>query len=261
MAALGSGLMVAGVLTALAGIGGFIDTRKVDRRYRTGYKNNEPDSRNFGRAGKILLVGIGMCFIGGAVNNLVDSHDGTIASSSSQSQIATSPEPVQSAASDTSSHASVVVKLDPNDAQASQQNSDATSSNERVLNSGASPVDAGGPQQMSQAGSAIAEPAASSETQTFSTSFDCRRATHDDEAAICGDAGLAAMDRQLSQLYGTTMKTISDPQALKQSESDWVITRRMCNKDVDCIRHLYGERIGQFLGSLGSKPLLAQDSQ
>jgi uncharacterized protein len=86
--------------------------------------------------------------------------------------------------------------------------------------------------------------------QTFLTSFDCGRAKADDEFVICGDAGLAAMDRQLGQLYAAAMQTVSDPGALKRSESDWVITRHMCNSDIECLRHAYAERIGQLTGSL-----------
>ncbi|ADG17724.1 protein of unknown function DUF1311 [Paraburkholderia atlantica] len=92
--------------------------------------------------------------------------------------------------------------------------------------------------------------------KTFLTSFDCAQASNDDEIAVCGDPGLAAQDRQLGQLYDAALKTISDPLALKKSESDWLLTRHMCNRDLECLRHVYGERIGQFLGSLGSKPLI-----
>lgn len=92
--------------------------------------------------------------------------------------------------------------------------------------------------------------------KTFPTSFDCAQASNDDEIAVCGDPGLAAQDRQLGQLYDAALKAISDPPALEKSESDWLLTRHMCNRDLECLRHVYGERIGQFLGSLGSKPLI-----
>ncbi|NIF77128.1 hypothetical protein F3J20_06905 [Paraburkholderia sp. Cy-641] len=262
MAALGSGLMVVGVLTALVGVGGFVDTRKVDRRYKTGYKNNEPDTRNFGRAGKVLLYGIGICIVGAAINSFLDSKEGASPAAAVESQSAAAPESVQAAASDASPSPAAVVKLDPSATQTFQQSPDVLSSNERILNSDTTLAERGNPAQPPQNGSVSNGSAMpTSQSQTFLTSFDCRRATHDDEIAICGDAGLAAMDRQLSRLYAAAMKTISDPQALKQSESDWVLARRMCDKDVDCLRHLYGERIGQFLGAMGSKPLLATDSQ
>ncbi|WP_232439966.1 hypothetical protein [Burkholderia ubonensis] len=65
------------------------------------------------------------------------------------------------------------------------------------------------------------------------------------------------MDRRLAQLYSDALRTISDPESLRQSESDWVTARHQCGKDLDCLRRAYGERIGQFAGSLGSKPLLS----
>ncbi|UEP20257.1 lysozyme inhibitor LprI family protein [Burkholderia ambifaria] len=254
--------MVVGVLTAFVGMGGFVDTRKVDRRYKTGYKNNEPDTRDFGRAGKVLLYGIGICIIGAAVNSVFDSNERVSPTATVESQSAVAPEPVLAASSDANMSSTAGVKLDSGAAQISQQSPNALASNEIISNSSAVSADEGKPAQLPQNGSvADAGAMAGGRSQTFLTSFDCRRATHDDEVAICGDAGLAAMDRQLSQLYAASMRTISDPQALKRSESDWVLARRMCDKDVDCLRRSYGERIGQFLGSMGSKPLLAIDSQ
>lgn len=262
MAALGSGLMVVGALTAFVGVGGFVDTRKVDRRFKTGYKNNERDNRNFARAGKIMLYGIGICIVGGAINNFLDRSSGSAMSSIHQSQGASTPETVQSVASESEAAATGMVKLDPNYAQSPQQSADATSSNERVLNADAATADTSAQEGVTQgSGSTPADAPGATLPQSFPTSFDCRRATQDDEAAICSDPGLAAMDRELSQLYSSAMKTISDPQALKQSESDWVITRHMCDNDVECLRRMYGTRIGQFLGSLGSKPLIATESQ
>jgi uncharacterized protein YecT (DUF1311 family) len=261
MAALGSGLIVVGVLTALVGVGGFVDTRKVDRRYRTGYKNNEPDSRNIGRARKVLLYGIGICIIGAAINSILDPENGSSPAAVVQNESVAIPEAVQPVASDTSPSKAVAVKLDPSDAQSPQQSSEVPS-NESVVKSNATPADGSSPEQQAQGGRVPdASVAPTAQSQTFLTSFDCRRATNDDEIAICDDAGLAAMDLQLSQLYASAMKTISDPQALERSESDWVLTRQMCDKDVDCLRHAYGERIGQFLGSVGSKPLLATNLQ
>jgi uncharacterized protein len=95
---------------------------------------------------------------------------------------------------------------------------------------------------------------------TYATSFDCTKATHEDEVAICGDPGLAAMDVELGELYQSAMKTVSDPAALSKSEAGWVIARNMCDSDLTCLRRAYGERIGQFKGSLGSPPLLPDQS-
>lgn len=96
---------------------------------------------------------------------------------------------------------------------------------------------------------------------TYVTSFDCSRATQQDEAAICSDPGLAAMDVELAELYQSALKSISDPKALVQSESGWVTARHLCDRDLECLRHAYGARIGQFKGSLGSPPLIPAESE
>jgi uncharacterized protein YecT (DUF1311 family) len=250
-------MILVGVLTAIVGVGGFVDTRKVDRRYKTGYRNNEPDTRNFGRAARRVLYGIGICIVGAAVDNLTDSKT----DSSPPVQVQSSSAPNQTVANESDASTNVVVKLDPNAAQNDSGAREPVASNERIESTGAQ---SSGyvPQTGSSGADGISTDAATTEAQphTYATSFDCRRASQDDEKTICGDAGLAAMDRQLSQLYDASLKTIDDPQALKQSESDWLIRRHMCDKDLDCLRRAYDERIGQFLGSLGSKPLISTNS-
>jgi uncharacterized protein YecT (DUF1311 family) len=261
MAALGIGLIVVGALIALAGIGGFIDSRKVDRRFKTGYKNNEPDTRNFGRAGRFVLYGVGVCVIGAAINSFTGSNDEAPPVAATNDQSASATQSAQAPASDATESTADVSTQNTAVAQAPKGDSDVAAADQSNRNSDA-PSPAPSPQEQSSQNSDSGENSASADHgPTFLTSFDCRRATADDEIAICGDAGLAAMDRQLGQLYDAAMQTVSDPEALKRSESDWVITRHMCNSDVDCLRHAYGVRIGQFLGSLGSKPLISTDSQ
>jgi hypothetical protein len=108
MAAIGSGLILVGVLTSIVGIGGFIDTRKVDRRFRTGYKNNEPDNRNFRRAARRVLYGVGTCIVGAAINNLTESKN----DSSLTTPVQSASVPVQTTASDA---ASVTISVPPRD--------------------------------------------------------------------------------------------------------------------------------------------------
>ncbi|WP_186237330.1 lysozyme inhibitor LprI family protein [Burkholderia gladioli] len=250
----GIGLILIGVLMALAGVGGFMDTRKVDRRFRTGYKNNEPDTRNFGRSGKILMYGVGVCIIGAAINNYTHSDRATSSASNDASQVAPTSTATIDARADQSSSSSDVVKLDPNQRQSLASNGADTDSLAQ-----ASPIVSQANRSLS-AGRADEASTSMGSRRSFETSFDCNLASHDDEVAICGDAGLAAMDKRLGQLYDATMKTIADPDALRQSEAEWVGVRHGCNSDLDCLRHAYGERIGQFLGSVGSKPLIATNS-
>ena len=128
----------------------------------------------------------------------------------------------------------------PASASDSSAASEISGTNPEALNGASAPALAGGSPQKA----------------IYVTSFDCAKATHEDEIAICGDPGLAAMDVELAQLYQSTLATISDPNALAQAESGWLVARQMCDGDLDCLRRAYGERIGQFKGSLGSPPLL-----
>lgn len=261
MAALGIGVIIVGAFIALAGIGGFIDTRKVDRRFKTGYKNNEPDTRNFARAGKFLLYGVGVCVIGAAMSSLTASKDEVAPEAAVSDQGASATQSAQAPASETPESTDSATTAKQTVTQAPSENSGSTAAGELSQSSDTIALAPSSQDHAPQDSDSAETSTAASQAQTFLTSFDCRRAKADDEIAICGDAGLAAMDRQLGQLYDAAIKSISDPQALKQSESDWVITRHMCNGDVECLRHAYGVRIGQFLGSMGSKPLIATDSQ
>lgn len=238
-----------------------MDTRKVDRRFKTGYKNNEPDTRNFDRAGRLLLYGVGVCVIGAAINSLSGSKDETPPVAAISDQNAPLMQSAQVPASDTAASTGDVAAPNPTVAQTPESDSGIAATDQTIQNSDTTAAISDSQEQPPPNGNSGDNSTSVVQGQTFSTSFDCRKAKADDEIAICGDAGLAAMDRQLGQLYGATMKTIADPQALKQSESDWLIARHMCNSDVECLRHSYGARIGQFMGSLGSKPLIASSSQ
>ncbi|MET1531884.1 lysozyme inhibitor LprI family protein [Burkholderia sola] len=243
MAMLGNSLIGIGVLASLIGIGGFIDTRKVDRRFKTGYKNNEPDLRNFGRSSKILLTGIGLFLVGLAANRILDPEIATIRSLQSQTDASYTAGDKRDITQPENG------KPPPDGIHASSRSisdmSDPTSASSEIFGHG------------DDTSNAVADRAVPK--RTFVTSFDCLQASHDDEWAICHDPGLAAMDRRLAQLYSTALQNISDTEALRQSESNWVTARHQCGKDLDCLRRAYGERIGQFVGSLGSRPVLSTE--
>lgn len=244
MGAIGNSLVGIGVLASLIGIGGFVDTRKVDRRFKTGYKNNEPDSRNFVRSGKILLCGIGLFVFGLVVNRISDSDVPATGNDVTHEVRAAGDFPTADSAKPTNENVLSEVHASAEPAS-SVSKSERPSFEISEQNSGASEAPADRAVQ----------------TRTFATGFDCSRASHDDEAAVCHDPGLAAMDQRLAQLYAAALQTVSDPEALRQSESDWIATRHQCGKDLDCLRRVYGERIGQFVGSVGSKPLLPEDGK
>ncbi|ALK32318.1 lysozyme inhibitor LprI family protein [Burkholderia plantarii] len=248
MTMLGNSLIGIGALASLIGISGFMDTRKVDRRFKTGYKNNAPDTRNFGRASKILLCGIGIFLVGLLVNRLFNSDVEPVqsspirneANSEERATAQTTPAPTVSESRDTP--APEVQTSAPSESH--MADTDHRSPEISTTSNDAPEAPATG---------AVPDP-------TFATSFDCSRASQGDESAICHDPGLAAMDRRLAQLYSAALRTISDPETLRQSESDWVAARHQCGQDLNCLRHAYGERIGQFTDSLGSQPLVPEKS-
>ena len=129
MANFGVGLVLLGILTALVGIGGFFDTRKVDRRFKTGYKNNEPDNRDFGRSAKRVLYGIGICIVGAAVTSLSSPSGQGAPTSSAVNVIASAPTVV----SETAPASSNVVQLDPTPAEQNADKGVTLGSNERIL--------------------------------------------------------------------------------------------------------------------------------
>ncbi|MET3623892.1 lysozyme inhibitor LprI family protein [Burkholderia ambifaria] len=244
MAIIGNGLVGMGVLASLIGIGGFIDSRKVDRRFKTGYKNNEPDARNFVRSGKILLCGIGLFSFGLLINRISDSD-------------------TQPTRNEVTHEARAAADLPSVDTVRPANDNSLSAAHAAVQSaSGMSDSERSAFEISEQSGGASEAPADHVlQTHTFATSFDCSQASHADEAAICHDPGLAAMDRRLAQLYVAALQTVSDPESLRQSESDWLATRHQCGQNLDCLRRAYGERIGQFVGSLGSKPLLPGDGK
>ncbi|WP_175812565.1 lysozyme inhibitor LprI family protein [Burkholderia contaminans] len=244
MGVIGNSLVGIGVLASLIGIGGFIDTRKVDRRFKTGYKNNEPDSRNFGRSGKILLCGIGLFVFGLVVNRMSDSDVQATGNEVTHEGRAPADLPIADSAKPTTENVLSEV-------HASTRSASRVSKSERPSF------------EISEQSSGVSKAPADRavQTPTFATGFDCSRASHDDETAVCHDRGLAAMDQRLTQLYAAALQTVSDPEALRQSELGWIATRHQCGKDLDCLRRVYGERIGQFVGSVGSKPLLPEDGK
>jgi len=80
-------LWIVGVVAILAGWGGFVDTRSVDRRFRTGYKHNAIDTRNKPRAQKRLLFGIALCFVAAGLGSLHTASQST----APEMQIAAAP--------------------------------------------------------------------------------------------------------------------------------------------------------------------------
>ncbi|VVE50975.1 Lipoprotein LprI [Pandoraea communis] len=245
MDSLGIILIVIGVLTFFVGASGFADTRKVDRRYKTGYKNNAPDSRNFPRARRRVLWGVGIVIVGLAVNSVSRTHDVAPQAESTP----TTNVPVQAGSSAIASRITETSTQQADTTLIHSTNSE-LASNERIVTSSLS-----SPAELPQA--RLERQGVVTPTQKFITSFDCARAVSDDETAICSDPGLSAMDVELGRLYGDAQMSAGDPASLRQSQLEWLASRRACGSELICLRRKYGERIGQFNGSMGVAPLVS----
>ncbi|VVE06823.1 Lipoprotein LprI [Pandoraea communis] len=245
MDSLGIILIVIGVLIFFVGASGFADTRKVDRRYKTGYKNNAPDTRNFPRARRRVLWGVGIVIVGLAVNRISRTHDVAPQAESTPS----ANVPVQAGSSEIASPITEA-STQPADTTPIHSTNSELASNERIVTSSlSSPAE---PLQARLERQGVVTP-----TRTFVTSFDCTRAVSDDETAICSDPGLAAMDVELGRLYGDAQMSARDPASLRQSQLEWLASRRACGGELICLRRKYGERIGQFNGAVGAAPLIS----
>ena len=78
--------------------------------------------------------------------------------------------------------------------------------------------------------------------------FDCTRASSPVARAVCGDAGLAALDRELGAAWSAALAKWSDhlDQVAREKESAWRATRDACVADADpraCLEASYRRRL------------------
>lgn len=88
--------------------------------------------------------------------------------------------------------------------------------------------------------------------------FDCAKATHEAEIAICENAELAALDRRLAETYGAALAAAEGLDAgaeaaaaeLKAYQRGWIGGRNACWKDSDivaCISDAYLRREAELV--------------
>jgi uncharacterized protein len=77
-------------------------------------------------------------------------------------------------------------------------------------------------------------------------SFNCNRATTNDEFAICADRNLSERDVEMATLYEVVTKML--PMGARSSVQDdqrfWLRRRAECGGDVACLGRRYAVRIG-----------------
>lgn len=83
---------------------------------------------------------------------------------------------------------------------------------------------------------------------TRGPSFDCGKASTLTERAICGDASLAFLDRELAAAYGAARsgRSSSARARLADEQRAWLFRRDQCAADVTCLRFAMEARIEQL---------------
>ena len=90
-------------------------------------------------------------------------------------------------------------------------------------------------------------------------SFDCGHAKLPDELAVCANAQLAALDRQLSQLYYARVDGLDGDArlAFRRQQGDWLGQRKLCGANAACVSQAYTSRIAALQGQGQGGPALA----
>lgn len=96
-------------------------------------------------------------------------------------------------------------------------------------------------------------------------SFDCAKASARAEKMVCGDPGLAALDRAVAQAYGTALSpqsrwTDKDKVGVRRAQRAWIAERNTCGQATHaakCIAESYRRRLVELkiaLGDAGAVP-------
>ena len=86
-------------------------------------------------------------------------------------------------------------------------------------------------------------------------SFDCARASHPDEHAICSNQSLSDMDTEMATLFRVRMEIpmLMGARGDAQDEQDtWLATRSACGSNVACISAAYQTRIEQLNSAISA---------
>lgn len=86
------------------------------------------------------------------------------------------------------------------------------------------------------------------QTHAFAQGFDCRKASHADEKAICADADMRVSDRRLTNAYNSLRQQLSGEvrKAFEASQRTWLLERRECGADRSCLMNLYDVRLSEL---------------
>jgi uncharacterized protein YecT (DUF1311 family) len=92
----------------------------------------------------------------------------------------------------------------------------------------------------------IAAVPSSTDTNPFTPSFDCTKASSSQERLICGDRELSKLDVQMAGAYADARQKSTDANALKAEQKQWLKnTQRSCS-DKACLVGAYTSRIAEL---------------
>ncbi len=74
-------------------------------------------------------------------------------------------------------------------------------------------------------------------------SFDCRRASTPTEIAMCRNPDLSWLDQQMDGTFRAVLANSENPDALRQSQRQWLSDVQLCGADEGCIEKTYSDRI------------------
>jgi uncharacterized protein len=80
----------------------------------------------------------------------------------------------------------------------------------------------------------------------YAASFDCAKASTQQEKAVCANPTLSALDDKLAESYRTARTVSQDAEKLKLEQIDWIKEVRKCQSDASCIERLYTSRLSEL---------------
>lgn len=105
---------------------------------------------------------------------------------------------------------------------------------------------------VSQSNDTISKPAlesvpgsayATTNSEPFTPSFDCSKASNGQEKLVCTDRDLSKLDVQLAQAYAKARERSLDKESLKKEQLNWVKSNFRSCSDKACLTDAYNKRI------------------
>jgi hypothetical protein len=105
--------------------------------------------------------------------------------------------------------------------------------------------------QVSSSANQGQQPTTTANASSATPSFSCERASSSSEIAICSNPELAALDRQLADIY---IRAAADPGAfpdIATQQRVWISRRNTCRGNVECLHQSMAGRIAELQGAMG----------